>query len=113
AEWAPCVVLGSQKLAKTAEWPFAHHYYELGRSLNETDRVAIIGYSFRDDAVNAQIINARSPRRRWMIVDVADTEVERDTYTERCRQHLDGEKVALQFEGLSGGLLSVEEFLAG
>jgi len=70
SDFRPSVILGSRKLAKSREWPFAYAFLELEQRARAARTVVIAGYSFRDEAVNSRLqAAAKGVERRWVVID--------------------------------------------
>ncbi|MBA3687339.1 MAG: SIR2 family protein [Chloroflexi bacterium] len=70
SDFSPSVILGSRKVAKSREWPFAYAFLELEQRARSARTVVVAGYSFRDEAVNVRLqAAARGAERRWIVIN--------------------------------------------
>jgi SIR2-like domain len=64
----PSVILGSKKVQKSREWPFAHALLSFEQELRQARTVVVAGYSFRDQAVNERLRAAAGKETRWIVI---------------------------------------------
>ncbi|HJP88808.1 MAG TPA: SIR2 family protein [Candidatus Limnocylindrales bacterium] len=68
--FTPSTILGSRKVGKSREWPFAYAFLELEQRARAARTIVIAGYSFRDEAVNTRLqAAAQRGERRWIVIN--------------------------------------------
>jgi hypothetical protein len=72
-DFEPAVILGSKKVAKSREWPFAFGFLQFEQAARRARTIVIAGYSFRDEAVNSRLrAAAEGVERRWIVINRKD-----------------------------------------
>lgn len=105
--YVPSVILGSRKVEKSREWPFAAAFLSLEQRAKDASTIVIAGYSFRDTAVNGRLSNLLTPEKRWIVIDYKPDEVGASQFVADVRNVIGDAEVELALDGIGGALPEV------
>jgi hypothetical protein len=102
SDFMPSVILGSRKISKSREWPFAFAFLELEQRARAARTVVIAGYSFRDEAVNLRLqAAALRGERRWIVINKKD-DTEANAFRENVESLLSPARPEFVLTGFAG-----------
>jgi hypothetical protein len=101
-DFTPSVILGSRKVSKSREWPFAFAFLELEQRARSARTIVIAGYSFRDEAVNSRLqAAALRGERRWIVINKKAAS-EEDEFREQVEAVLSLARPEFVLDGFAG-----------
>jgi SIR2-like domain len=104
--YVPSIILGSRKIEKSREWPFAQAFLALEALAPRADTIVIAGYSFRDGAVNARLRNINEPQKRWIVIDNRAGEAAEE-FAATARAVIGDTEIEFALDGIGGALPEV------
>jgi hypothetical protein len=100
----PSIILGSRKVEKSREWPFAVAFLALEERAKAAASIVIAGYSFRDAAVNARLRNLVVPEKRWIVIDYRVDDAAAGDFRANVRDVIGDVEVEFVLDGIGGVL---------
>jgi hypothetical protein len=105
--WTPSVILGSRKVEKSRDWPFAFAFLRLEQDIRAARTVVIAGYSFRDEAVNLRLETASTVDRRWIVITRKSDDAAREQFKAKVKEVMPGADPEFVFDGFEADLPDV------
>ncbi|HEU4656733.1 MAG TPA: SIR2 family protein [Capillimicrobium sp.] len=102
--YRPCVILGSGKAERAAEYPFVHGFRALAEDAQSVSTLVIAGYSFRDEPVNVLLREAAQHAERVIVIDRREDPLDRARFQRDVSNLLSREILEWHLDGITGNI---------